>query len=131
MIEITLSGPPIPWTPSRVVRGKFAFSPRFREKEHAQYEVANQYQGPLIEEAVVITLQFYMPIPTTTSKKLRKMINAGEVYHIKKPDIDNCTKYAIDCVKGLIIKDDNQVCEIHATKDYAEIPKTIIRISKA
>lgn len=129
-IVIILSGAPVPWTPSRVVGGKYAFSPRFREKQHHQWEVASQYKGELIEGPVSIQMEFYMPIPSSTSKKLRAKMLENGVPHIKKPDLDNCAKYACDCVKGLIFKDDNQVVYLRASKCYAENPKSFITILK-
>lgn len=129
-IVIILSGPPVAWTPSRVVHGKHAFSPRFREKEHHQWEIASQYKGELIEGALVIRMEFHMPIPESTSKKLRAKMLETYFPHIKRPDCTNLQKYSEDCLIGLVIKDDSLVTHISSRKFYAEKPQTVISVSK-
>lgn len=130
MIKIILSGPPVPWTPSRVVSGKYAFSPRYKEKQHHQWEVRSQYLDEPMEGPMIIEALFHMSIPTSVSKKKRDKMISQEIMHITKPDIDNCFKYSIDCIKGIVLKDDNQVMCIHARKFYSETPQTVIHISR-
>lgn len=127
-IVLTLSGPPVPWTPSRVVGGKYAFSPRFREKQHHQWEIASQYKGEIIEGPVSIQMEFHMPIPTSTSKKRRAKMLEDDFPHTKRPDCTNIQKYCEDCLIGIVIKDDSAVVYIRSMKKYSENPKSIISI---
>lgn len=129
-IVLTLSGAPVPWTPSRVVRGKYAFSPRYREKQHHQWEVASQYRGEIIEVPLFIHMEFHMPIPASTSKKQRAKMLENSFPHTKKPDCTNLQKYSEDCLIGIVIKDDSQVVSIRSQKKYSENPRSIITILK-
>jgi Holliday junction resolvase RusA-like endonuclease len=129
-ITVTLSGPPVPWTPSRVVRGKYAFSPRYREKQHHQWEVKQQYTSEPINEPVALKIELYMPVPSSASKKQREKMLANIIPHTKRPDCTNMQKYAEDCLVGIVLKDDSQVIWVRTQKQYAEIPKTVISILK-
>ena len=54
-------------------------------------------------------------------------------FGIKKNDIDNLSKHTLDCLKGLLFKDDSQIKRICATKYYLNPPSkewTGIRIQK-
>lgn len=46
--------------------------------------------------------------------------NGKEVYHTKKPDIDNLAKAVKDALKGIIYADDSQIVEAHLFKQYGE-----------
>jgi len=46
--------------------------------------------------------------------------NGKEVYHTKKPDIDNLAKAVKDALKGIIYKDDSQIVEAYLSKQYGE-----------
>lgn len=50
----------------------------------------------------------------------------GDVPHCKKPDIDNYLKYILDCMSGIVFKDDAQVWSISAKKVYGVEPCTEI-----
>lgn len=129
-IVIILSGAPVPWAASRVVGGKYAFSPRFREKEHHQWEIASQYKGEVLDCPVRIIMEFHMPIPASSSKKMRTKILETYVPHTKRPDCTNIQKYCEDCLIGLVIKDDGQVTQITSKKFYAEKPQSVISVLK-
>lgn len=129
-VELILSGQPVAWAPSRVVHGKHAFNPKYREKEHHEWEIRKQYTDEPITYAVGVIISFYMSIPKSTSKRMREEMLKNEIFHTKKPDVDNLTKYAIDVVKGIVIRDDNQVVEIFARKLYSENPHADIHVFK-
>jgi len=44
--------------------------------------------------------------------------------HVKKPDIDNCIKYILDCGNGVLWDDDCQIVKIVAEKCISNIPRT-------
>lgn len=46
--------------------------------------------------------------------------NGKEVYHTKRPDIDNLAKAVKDALKGIIYADDSQIVEAHLYKRYGE-----------
>lgn len=45
---------------------------------------------------------------------------------VVKPDIDNLAYLVTNALKGIVYKDDNQVCEQHCYKVYDDMPRTEI-----
>jgi len=68
-------------------------------KEAYQLQIMSQYKGKPIEGDVSLVIRVYYP-----TKRL--------------PDIDNAQKVIWDSMIGIIIKDDKQIKELHAFKDY-------------
>jgi Holliday junction resolvase RusA-like endonuclease len=129
-IEMVLEGPPRTWQAPRVTR-KGAFSLNYQQKQADRWHIATQAKEYIflpLKEAVMIMLLFEMPLPGSTSKKMRQKMLNGEVQHVKKFDLDNMCKYTIDLLKKIVIADDNQVFDLKASKVYSENPKTIIRL---
>lgn len=127
VISVTISGPPTAWA-APFFTGKRGISPRFREKAKAVWEIQQQYDDHLIESPVHLMFTFRMPIPASVSKKMRLLMLTGKKFHEKKPDTSNLVKFAEDCLKGVVIKDDNQVVSLQARKEYHENPQTIITV---
>ena len=44
--------------------------------------------------------------------------NGKEMYHTKRPDIDNLAKAVKDALKGIVYADDSQIVEAHLYKQY-------------
>lgn len=63
-----------------------------------------------------------LPIPASTTKRVRKEILDGMVMHTKKPDIDNLAKHLKDVGNGVIWQDDRQIWELRAKKYYSDEP---------
>ena len=102
--------------------------PLSKIKEGFKWQIRSQYRNQPLETPVVLDITFFMPIPKSTSGiKKRQMLN-GICYHMKRPDLDNLQKLALDCLNNLVIKDDSQVVDIRTRKIYAEKPGTLIRI---
>ena len=87
-----------------------------------------------IDGPVKITMFFTMP---RTKGHYGTGRNAGVVkasaayHHIKKGDIDNLVKAVLDAmVDCAILKDDNIVCDLHATKRYGENPGVEIEVER-
>ncbi len=83
------------------------------------------FEGP-----IRINVEFRMPIPKSTTKKLREKMLSGEVKHTKKPDTDNLLKAVTDALNGLAFKDDSQITRIVATKHYSQYPGTRLTITE-
>lgn len=126
-IVLTVTGNPVPWAAHKGF-GKRAYSPRYHEKIEAQWQLRNQWKTEAITHAVSIEFMFSMPIPLSTSRKLRAAMIAGEARHMRKPDATNLQKFMEDAMKGIVIVDDNQVVKICSSKKYSTIPMTEIRI---
>lgn len=132
MIRIEIIGTPLAKKRPRFFRrGKFVGTYNAQETEEGKFmfELHRQYKGePIANTPLKINCVFYMPIPKGTSNKKRLAMIAREIYHIKKPDLDNLIKFAKDCCNGIIWNDDSQVVHIEAIKEYSENPRTILHI---
>jgi Holliday junction resolvase RusA-like endonuclease len=126
MIDIIIPGKPIAKKRPRFARrGKYVVTYNDQETEEGKFFLLarEQFKGEIITGPVDLWLRFYMPIPKSTSKKNRNLMNLGLIRHTKRPDLDN-----LDCLNGLVWKDDSQVCRLEAVKLYGEEPRTEIRI---
>ncbi|HDZ25419.1 hypothetical protein LCGC14_0456910 [marine sediment metagenome] len=124
-------GDPKPYSPAK--KGPFGwYDPRSPEKETARWYFRVQYSLPPIRKAVAVGFVFEMPIPKSWSKKKRKAAANGEMPHQTKPDIDNLIKLIADCMKGIVLRDDNQIAKLspEPVKKYSEKPKTTIWVTE-
>jgi Holliday junction resolvase RusA-like endonuclease len=84
-----------------------------------------------IEGPVSLTVFAYMPVPKSASKAKRRAIEAGEIRHTKKPDLDNIVKQLKDCLTRLQFwRDDCQVVSLRAVKIYAGTGSWAVTISE-
>ncbi|CAB4132589.1 Rus Holliday junction resolvase [uncultured Caudovirales phage] len=128
MILIQIDGPPVPWAAARITH-RGSFSPRYKEKEMARWQIKSWYNRlDVIQGAVSLTFVFHMPIPVKTSKMKRLQMLSGVIKHTCGPDVTNMVKHAEDCLKGIVIADESQVYKINAEKIYSETAKTVIQI---
>jgi Holliday junction resolvase RusA-like endonuclease len=124
---IIIAGKPIPKKRPRFKRmGNFVktYNSQRKEMDATIMEIKQQWKGEPLEGAVHVRLLFSMPIPKGTSKKKRESM----FLHTKKPDLDNLTKYIMDCMNGIVFKDDSQVSTLTATKVYLKEPYTQITV---
>jgi Holliday junction resolvase RusA-like endonuclease len=128
---ITIPGNPISKKRPRFARrGKFVVTYNDQEGEEGKFMLLmmEQWKHPPSCDPITLNLIFYMPIPSTTSKKLLQIMREGNFKHIKKPDLDNLIKWVKDCGNKVIWQDDSQVFRIMAEKVYSENPRTQIQI---
>ena len=86
----------------------------------------------LIDQAIQVDLFFYMPRPkmhygTGRNADIIKDRYAN-IFHIKKPDIDNLSKLVMDALTGVIWTDDSIVCKGFTEKVYDRKPRVEIKI---
>jgi Holliday junction resolvase RusA-like endonuclease len=127
MIELEIKGKPQPWAAHQGY-GRRSYDPRAAYKKTSRMQIRAQYKGPIIEEAVYLAFFFYLPIPKSTSEKKAQKILKDRLCHITKPDTSNLTKCHEDILKGIVLKDDNQVTMLKASKEYSLNPRTVICI---
>lgn len=122
MYSFDLRVKPEPQQRVRFYRNR-AYDPSKEYKKSLKVQLLSQFCGkPLIEDPIFLRLTFRMPIPKSTTKsKMRKILN-GEIYHVKRPDIDNLAKAALDALNDTIIKDDSQIYSLHTNKIYSTHP---------
>jgi len=77
-----------------------------------------------------ISFAFVMPIPKSTTKKVRAKYLKNVTKHEHKPDVDNLVKLYLDCLDGIIFEGDQAVSLGPCVKVYGEKPQTIVWISE-
>lgn len=82
------------------------------------------------ESAVVVTANFYYPMPVGFTKAKKEMARSGQLRPTTKPDLDNVVKGLADSLNKIAWKDDNQIVSITAHKYYADEPKIEIQIEE-
>ena len=122
---LTVPGVPIPKARPRFSRGK-VYNVQEKEAEAFAWQVMKQWHHPPVKGPMALVLEFVMPIPKSTNKKNRRWMLEGMVPHVKKPDLDNLEKFALDCLEGLLYENDSQVYWLKSIKRYGRNPRTVI-----
>jgi len=110
-------------------RGGFVrmYDPKAKEKDLVRLQLLKfKQENPFSYPRISFLFKF--PIPQSTSKKEKKVLESGLIKHDKKPDCDNLVKLYLDCMTGIIIEDDKNVSLGSVNKLYDEEPKTTILI---
>ena len=74
----------------------------------------------MIEEPLIVHLNFYFKPPKSYTKKKLKLIEEGKLHYTKSVDADNLAKGVLDSCNKLLFKDDSQVVELNITKQYGK-----------
>ena len=129
---MTIPGEPKPW---QVWVRRSAPTPGYLEFKAYQATIQAKCleawgTKPLIETAVEIHLVFIRSYPKNLPKKEASRERRLREALVRKPDLDNMVKAAIDGVKGIIIKDDTVVVRLSAEKRFGPEPMTMITVDK-
>lgn len=127
MIHIILPGDPIAKMRPRITR-KGAYDPQHSIKHAAKFQVLSQVNRLPVPYAscvpIEIEIDFYFSVP----KGKENLHQWDLLYHISKPDYDNCEKWILDVMSGIVYEDDRQVFRCTTKKHYDENPRTEIYI---
>ena len=137
-LEIIVVGKPIAKARPRFAkRGRFVQTYNAQETEegmfisHVLHQIGadfNPIEGPLC-----VDMEFFMCRPKShygTGRNADKIKNSAPKWPTKKPDLDNCEKFVLDCLNAIVFHDDAQVVKTTAIKEYARHPKTVIKITR-
>lgn len=133
-MKFTIYGTPVAkGRPKLSTRGVFARA--YTPEKTVNYEnlVKVFYKnagGEMHHGAVSVEAMFCFPIPQSVPKKTKAKMLAGEIGHVKRPDIDNCLKSLFDALNGVAWEDDASVTFVMAGKMYSEEPRTEVRIEE-
>ena len=107
----------------------FTYDPSADDKKNIKEYIMYKYKKKIriLKPPILFELMAYMPIPISYSNK-QKLQLIGE-YHVKKIDIDNCSKLYMDSLEGLLYTNDSQIAEIHCIKKYDTNPRVEINLS--
>ena len=126
-IHLIIPGAPIAKKRPRFVRrGKFVgtYNPQETEEGKWLWLAQGQIAERIDEGPIEIIMIFTMQIPASVSEK--KRLSLMYQPHVKKPDIDNLQKFSLDCLNGVLFRDDSQIHKITAVKRYGIDPGTEI-----
>ena len=128
-MEIVLPGNPVPLQRHRHTKTG-TYNPQKKEMIANSYIIKSQYSGPQLIGPLSISIIFYIQIPKSYSKRLKKELD-------NKPCNNNCDldNYVKKCWDELnysqIILDDHQFVELTAKKLYSSSkPRTEINIEE-
>jgi Holliday junction resolvase RusA-like endonuclease len=132
LINMTIPGEPKPW---QVWVRRSAPTPGYLEFKAYQATIQAKCleawgTKPLIETAVAIHLVFIRSYPKNLPKKEASRERRLREALVRKPDLDNMVKAAIDGVKEIIIKDDTVVVRLSAEKRFGPEPMTMMTLKE-
>jgi len=113
-----LSGVPVAKARHRTVRcgpGVRTYDPKADEATTAKWVLKAQVHEAPLNGPLHVVVEFYFSSP----KKGKR------IYHVTKPDLDNCIKFILDVGNGIIWADDKQIVGLSAIKSYGD-PRTEI-----
>jgi Holliday junction resolvase RusA-like endonuclease len=131
-LKIIIPGVPVPkHRPRFAKRGKFVttYSDQVEEENAVRLCVKSQVRGiKPYPEALALMATFFMPIPTSHSKKKQDEMLSGKIHHVKRPDADNMLKFYLDCMNGIAFVDDSQIVVPLVIKRYDNNPRIEITL---
>jgi Holliday junction resolvase RusA-like endonuclease len=130
-ITVIIQGEPVAKARPRATRRGFVYTPAATRKYGAHGRLAAQLamgDRPPIEAPVRIELLVELPVPASWSERKRAAAIVGDVRPTSRPDIDNFLKAILDAINGIVVADDSQAVEVHATKKFGLVPKMLATV---
>lgn len=123
----TIEGRPQAKQRPRVVRGH-TYTPKETLEFERKVRTAYLDQGGIYfgEQPLEANIRFIFPIAKSWSKKKKQDAIEGKTKMVARPDLDNLVKSILDSLNGVSYKDDGQVINIVATKEYGIKEQTIV-----
>ena len=141
LINMTVPGEPKPW---QVWVRMSAPTPGYLEFKAYQATIQAKCleawgAKPLIETAVEVHLEFVRSYPNNLPKRETSRERRLKEALVRKPDLDNMVKAAIDGIKQFptvagprgLLKDDTVVVKLTAEKRFGPEPMTVIAVYKS
>ena len=126
-----IPGNPIPQQRPRMTKSGTVYNPQAQEKKviAALFRSQMSRKGYLIahDGHITVELMSYMPKPSSLSQKRLK---CEFLPHTIKPDVDNIAKFYLDCMNGVVFRDDSQVISLTSKKIYCNKPRVQIFLTK-
>jgi len=126
-MKIVIVGKPIPWQRPRLSKSRHFFNKFSAQQEKVSFEIKAQYNKQPSDKPIQFSIFFFMPIPTSLSKK-KKTLLRGQPCVSHTGDIDNYCKFYLDAANNVLYKDDAQVYKLVTQKVYSERPRVEIII---
>jgi len=84
----------------------------------------------LFTRPLALSIDIYMPIPSSWSKKRQELAVCGLIGATKKPDVSNVLKAIEDGMNGVVYQDDKLIVSGKFSKQYGLIPRVEVRIQE-
>lgn len=126
----TINGEPVPLARPRLGRQPYSrvYDTQKQLKLLAGIGLHSQHNDePMFEGQLYVDIVFYMKMPQSTPKK---RVQLQGTYCTSRPDIDNCCKFYLDVMTGIIYHDDAIICCMTLKKIYDLEPRTVITVSE-
>ena len=132
LINMTVPGEPKPWQVWVRLSAPTPGYLQFKAYQSLIQVACKQEWGnkELIETAVEIHLEFIRSYPNNLPKRETSRERRLKEALVRKPDLDNLCKAAIDGIKGIIIKDDTVVVKLSAEKRFGPEAMTVITMKE-
>lgn len=121
MISFTVQTKPVPQARPRFFVRHSGFRTHvgaYNPKQCKSFKEAIAWHARI--KAMEVGLKGVLTGPISISLIFQMGQNGKEVYHTKRPDLDNLAKAVKDALKGIIYADDSQIVEAHLYKQYGE-----------
>ena len=129
MLVFEIPGIPVPQKQTKFIRSTgIAYNPSKKDTEALQAKIRPSAPKEPLTCAIEMHLYFGLPIPKSTSQRLRFQMLKNLILPKKKPDFDNLAYLVTNALKKIVYEDDSQVTDCVIKKRYDENPKTIIKI---
>ncbi len=129
MLIFEVVGIPVPQKQTKFIRSTgIAYNPSKKDLERFQWQIRPYAPNQPLDCAVEMHITFYLPIPKSTSSRLRMQMLNGVVLPTKKPDFDNLAYLVTNALKEIVYRDDSLVTDCIIRKRYSDKPRTVIKI---
>ena len=126
--SLTIKGTPEPKGRPRFMNGHAVTPEKTRRYERMVRALWLSEHKECLFGDVAVRLEFYMPIPTSWSKRKQGQARAGAIRPAVRPDIDNLVKAVLDGLNETAYTDDKQIISLMAEKYYSDEPRTEVLI---
>lgn len=109
-----------------------AYTPESTRRYEAEIQAAWMLAGGRMQEgAVAVDITAYQALPKRATKAQQHAAARGEIWPIRKPDIDNIIKIVLDALNGYAYRDDTQVVMLDARKEYATdgVSRLVVKVN--
>ena len=128
----------VPGEPRGKGRPRFVSTPRggraYTPAETVSYErmiawCAKQAGGVIIDGPIKLTVDVFMQIPRSASRKRQIEMREGRDWPSKRPDLTNVVKCVEDGLNGILYKDDAQIVDLTVRKFWSDEPRIEVIVS--
>ena len=108
------------------------YDPQKKEATLTKYKIAKLLRdNDYIKEVntpLFVSITSYMPKPKSWSNKKKEAMEGMPC--MVKPDVDNISKFYLDCMNKIAYDDDKFVTKLFSEKVYSDLPRVEINIEK-